>query len=71
MEIGKQISLEARGGHGDLLAWVRGYDNQHYPTPTSSRRSGLQSHGLNVVTGSLNPKWVEWLMGYAPNWTEI
>ena len=24
-----------RGGRGDLLAWVRGYENKHYPTPTA------------------------------------
>jgi hypothetical protein len=58
-----------RGGRGDLLAWVRGYDNSHYPTPTSSRRSGLQSHGKNAILGSLNPTWVEWLMGYPLGWT--
>ena len=29
--------------------------NQALPTPTSSRRSGLQSHGVNVVTGSPEP----------------
>jgi DNA (cytosine-5)-methyltransferase 1 len=34
------------------------------PTPTATRRSGLQSHGVNVISGSLNPEWVEWLMGY-------
>ncbi len=41
------------------------------PTPTSSRRTGLQSHGVNVVTGSLNPTWVEWLMGYPLGWTDL
>jgi len=40
-----------------------------YPTPTANRRNGLQSHGVNVVTGSLNPTWVEWLMGYPLGWT--
>lgn len=41
------------------------------PTPTASRRSGLQSHGVNVVTGSLNPLWVEWLMGFPQGWTDL
>jgi hypothetical protein len=43
---------------------------QAIPTPTSSRRTGLQSHGVNVVTGSLNPTWVEWLMGFPFEWTD-
>jgi hypothetical protein len=42
-----------------------------FPTPTASRRAGLQSHGKNVVTGSLNPTWVEWLMGYPLEWTAL
>jgi hypothetical protein len=29
----------------------------------------LQSHGVNVVPGSLNPTWVEWLMGFPLGWT--
>ena len=41
----------------------------HMPTPTANRRNGLQSHGVNVVTGSLNPTWVEWLMGFPLGWT--
>lgn len=60
-----------RGGRGDLLAWVRGYENSHYPTPTANRRNGLQSHGVNVITGSLNPTWVEWLMGFPLGFTDL
>ncbi len=41
------------------------------PTPTANRRSGLQSHGVNVVTGQLNPMWVDWLMGYLTGWTDF
>jgi hypothetical protein len=41
------------------------------PTPTANRWDGLQSHGINVVTGQLNPAWVEALMGYPPGWTEL
>lgn len=40
------------------------------PTPTANRRSGLQSHGTNVILGSLNPTWVEWLMGWPRGWTD-
>lgn len=41
------------------------------PTPTANRWDGLQSHGVNVVEGSLNAAWVEWLMGYPEGWTDI
>jgi hypothetical protein len=41
------------------------------PTPTANRRNGLQSHGVNVVAGSLNPTWVEWLMGFPLEWTAL
>ena len=40
-----------------------------WPTPTANRRSGLQSHGKNAILGTLNPAWVEALMGYPPGWT--
>ena len=42
-----------------------------WPTPTANRRDGLQSHGVNVVSGSLNPTWVEWLMGWPLGWTDL
>lgn len=42
-----------------------------FPTPTANRWDGLQSHGVNVVEGSLNPEWVGILMGYPPNWTDL
>lgn len=41
------------------------------PTPTANRWDGLQSHGVNVVEGSLNPDWVERLMGYEEHWTNL
>lgn len=28
-------------------------------------------NALEGKTGSLNPAWVEWLMGYPPSWTDI
>lgn len=43
----------------------------HFPTPTANRRDGLQSHGVNVVSGSLNPTRVEWLMGFPLGWTAL
>ena len=42
-----------------------------WPTPTADRYSGLQSHGQNAILGSLNPNWVEWLMGYPSGWTDL
>jgi hypothetical protein len=42
-----------------------------WPTPTANRRSGLQSHGTNAILGQLNPRWLEWLMGYPDGWTEL
>lgn len=41
------------------------------PTPTANRWDGLQSHGVNVVEGSLNPAWVEILQGYPAGWTDL
>lgn len=42
-----------------------------FPTPTANRRDGLQSHGVNVIQGALNPEWVELLMGYPPGWANL
>jgi len=43
---------------------------EQLPTPTAQRRTGLQSHGRNVIGGQLNPTWVEWLMGWPIGWTD-
>jgi hypothetical protein len=51
-----------------------------WPTPTtqdSKNNGGKAQHNrhikpLNaVVNGSLNPMWVEWLMGYPVGWTDL
>ena len=44
---------------------------KQFPTPTANRRDGLQSHAQNIVAGSLNPQFVEWLQGYPRDWTEV
>ena len=44
---------------------------EQWPTPTASRRSGLQSHGKNAILGSLNPDWVEGLMAFPRGWTDL
>lgn len=50
------------------------------PTPTANdakcngtpSQQNRNSAALNVVAGgSLNPEWVEWLMGFPPGWTEV
>ena len=51
-----------------LTGAVRGIS---FPTPTANRWDGLQSHGTNVVSGQLNPTWVEWLQGFPLGWTEV
>jgi hypothetical protein len=56
-----------------------GSSSQHYPTPrvcSGKRSSGMNRSEfyekmgiLNQSGGSLNPTWVEWLMGYPSEWT--
>jgi hypothetical protein len=60
------VQLAGKAGM-DLSVAVR----IHLPTPTANRRDGLQSHGVNVISGQLNPRWVEWLMGYPSGWTDL
>ena len=60
-----RAGLSAKSGDG-LATAVR-----TWPTPTGNRRSGLQSHGVNAITGALNPTWVEWLMGFPCGWTDL
>jgi len=59
----------SRGDHSKPVLKLAGAVRE-FPTPTATRRSGLQSHGVNVISGSLNPVWVEWLMGYPAGWTD-
>ena len=38
----------------------------------SGNRKKLQALGLaKMATGALNPRWVEWLMGYPDGWTDL
>jgi hypothetical protein len=53
-----------------LTVMVKAVERGLWPTPTANRWDGLQSHGVNVITGQLNPVWVEWLMGYPAGWTD-
>ena len=66
---------KGNGPRPDALTGAITYDEDGkrimLPTPTASRWDGLQSHGVNMVTGQLNPTWVELLMGYPPGWTDL
>jgi hypothetical protein len=66
IKLGKQVSLEAA-----VKFW---------PTPTAhnAKEGGFPSeHNRNTPTlsaqagGSLNPTWVEWLMGWPLGWTDL
>jgi hypothetical protein len=66
IKLGKQVSLEAA-----VKFW---------PTPTAhnAKEGGFPSeHNRNTPTlsaqagGSLNPTWVEWLMGWPLEWTDL
>lgn len=64
---------------GDLIAHAKGRANKHHPTPTSSNRDSAggsnsrarQKKDGSYQSGSLNPPWVEWLMGYPCGWTDL
>jgi hypothetical protein len=59
-----------KGGPQDLISAVR-----LWPTPTASdSKNVIRKHDnyqslVKTVGGALNPTWVEWLMGYPPEWT--
>jgi hypothetical protein len=54
-----------------LTVMVKAVERDMLPTPTANRRDGLQSHGVNVVSGSLNPAWVSKLMGFPADWVDL
>jgi hypothetical protein len=41
------------------------------PTGKMQRMLGNSPEVRNTGRGTLNPDWVEWLMGYPPGWTDI
>jgi len=65
--VGSTVLLRDRGPCSILGYAVHGFHRNFL----ANRRAGLQSHGVNVVSGSLNPTWVEWLMGYPLGWTDL
>jgi hypothetical protein len=42
-----------------------------WPTPRSEKRASLENHGNYVVSGSLNPEFVEWLMMFPIGHTRL
>jgi hypothetical protein len=54
-----------RGGRGDLLAWVRGYENKHYPSKSMS------SAAVSPVKTSQSPERVQVLKGAAAAYGRI
>lgn len=57
---------------GKSLAWA-----VRYPTPNTvdakggTRRGKGQAQLCHLIGGSLNPTWVEWLMGFPLGWTDL
>lgn len=80
-----------RGGRGDLLTVLRGYETRHagtLPTPTArdwrSGKASTETHDRNArplnealalmsgnAAGHVNPRFLEWMMGYPIGWTEL
>jgi len=69
-------------GKGEDLGWV--VRDRMYPTPAARdwkdgldpKPHGRHSESLPIIInqsdgGSLNPTWVEWLMGYPCGWTVL
>jgi len=46
-----------------------GFAANTFPTPRANRRGAPDSHGKRPFGGSLNPTWVEWLMGFPLGFT--
>jgi hypothetical protein len=54
---------------GHLFPTPTGQDAENNGGPSQSERNSLPLNA--IVGGSLNPTWVEWLMGYPPGWTAL
>jgi hypothetical protein len=71
------ILKEAERGHGlDLPSHIQIFptmtvnDSKNNNPPSQRKENGRHSDSLNVAAGgSLNPEWVEWLMGLPVGWT--
>ena len=72
-----RAGLSAKSGDG-LATAVRTWatptarDYKHPGRSRMERTGGTHGEPLpQQVGGALNPTWVEWLMGFPPNWTEV
>jgi hypothetical protein len=77
--------VRSNGPSGNELG--RAVNQSMWPTPTgrdwkdgsakacanvpSNGLLGREIHQHTIDTGSLNPLWVEWLMGYPSGWTDL
>lgn len=83
---GEKGSKNQRFGRGNmgLEAAVHHPDLTKFPTPTArdyrtGQKNRVKRHGTkhgssnlnDVISGKLNPTWVEWLMGFPAGWTEL
>ena len=64
---GKQISLEAAVKWRLPTPTVQDAENNGGPSQANRNTPPLNSG----AGGSLNPNWVEWLMGYPVGWTDL
>ena len=71
--------MDARLDGGGQLSLSNQVKHQHlWPTPTIcgnyNRKGASKTSGDGLATavgGTLNPTWVEWLMGFPPGWTDL
>ncbi len=84
VEAGEMTEQEAEAILGKSVWEAQGKISAMWPTPTASDAwtDGLKSsqqkegsrHSVNLPSaagGKLNPTWVEWLMGFPPEWTDL
>jgi len=77
-------SLSAKARRGDLLPtpttrdWKGGYKEEALTRKDGKSRrfdalpnAAIGGVGTDIVSGHLNPDWVEWLMGVPTGWTEL
>lgn len=67
--------LSGKSGDGLLTAVKKSLGLWPTPTKSSAKNGGRYGNGTptlaSAVGGSLNPTWVEWLMGFPAEWTAL
>ena len=79
----ERVKQQKKNGNGFGLTLAQAVKVRMWPTPTardwkdgcsigSAPKNGLLGRVVDPSpeTGSLNPNWVEWLMGFPPGWTD-